>query len=158
MLAESYEKETYETSFIVYPNDCNDCFPLIFGGALFSYMDKAASALVRKILTHSDCCSAGVTHQFGGTFYKPCYLSDLIALKASFKSIGKKSITVLVQAFRELKLETPKTDEDVGKKYQDSELVAQAEFVFVAIKNTDSVKDKPDLLPYYHHHLGEKHE
>ena len=127
----------FNTNFTVYPTDANNMFPMIFGGAFFAQMDKAAATTVKRLLYGSDQCKACVTHKFEGTFHKPTYVGDLILMEATVESLGKKSVVVDVQAFRE--------------KDNEKELVAEAKFVFVTIVNDADVANKPDTLPYHNH-------
>jgi acyl-CoA hydrolase len=132
----------YETSFTVYPQHTNCHSPLIFGGAFFSEMDKAAATAVRRLLYDSDKCKSSVTHKYEGTFCKPCYLGDLIFLKAEIVSTGVKSVVVQVEAWRE---------KEKHIRADGRELVATAKFVSVTISSDESVDEKPDLLPYAPH-------
>lgn len=132
-------KINYETSFVVYPRHVNCRSPLIFGGAFFSEMDICAATAVKRLLYKSETAKSAVTHKFEGTFFKPCYMGNLIMLRAEILSVGVKSVIVKVTADRET---------EVGK-----ELVAEATFVFVTIENDDTVDEKPDKLPYYPHGL-----
>ena len=108
-------------------------------GAFFSQLDKAAANLSRRILYNSPTCETAVTHKFSGTYHKPCYVGDLIFIEAHLKSLGHKSIVMDVFAYRE--------------KKDGRELVADANFVFVSIKNADDIASKPALLPYAQHQL-----
>jgi acyl-CoA hydrolase len=132
-------KREYTTSFTVYPEDANCMTPMIFGGAFFSHMDKAAAAAVRRALYSSKTCETAVTFKFNGTFHKPCYIGDFIILEAKVVSFGHKSIVVTVEAYRE---------------WADSkEKVAESEYVFITIKNDEDVVNKPHTLPYANHGL-----
>lgn len=132
---------SYETSFTVYPTDANYATPLIFGGAFFSQMDKAAATLARKVLYDSPSCDAAVTYKFSGTFHKPCYVGDLIYVEAKLTNTGHKSLVIDVTANRE---------DNKGSR----EMVAEANFVFVSIRDTKETINKPALLPYDNHHLS----
>ena len=136
----------YETSFTVYPTETNPMSPLIFGGAFFSQLDKAAATVVRRAIYSSDTCETSVTHKWEGTFHKPCYLGDLIHVIAEVVSMGHKSVVVEVKAKRENPPEPGMSDPVL-------ELVAEAKFVFVTVKNADDVAGKPKLLPYVNHGL-----
>lgn len=129
----------YETSFTVYPGDTNDSSPLIFGGAFFSHLDKAAATAVRRLLYESETCKGAVTHVFDGKYLKPCYMGDLIFIKAEIVSLGVKSVVVETKAYRER----------LGQR----ELVAYANYVFVTISDHKNTVNKPDMLPYMAHGL-----
>lgn len=126
----------FETNFVVYPRHANCMSPMIFGGAFFSELDLAAAMCVHRLLYDSATCETAVTHKFEGTFHKPCYLGDLIFLKAEIISLGKKSVVVEVRAYRE--------------KGPERELVADAKFVFVTI-TAKGPENAP--LPYQPHGL-----
>lgn len=151
---------TFETNFTVYPEHTNSMSPLIFGGAFFSEMDKAAANTVRRLIYQSDCKSA-VTHKFSGTFHKPCYLGDLIFLECKVTDIGKKSFVIAVKAFREFRIADRETIAETNTRRilvsvpveSDRELVAEGEFVFVTVKDVKDIAQKPYLLPYHVHGL-----
>jgi acyl-CoA thioesterase YciA len=130
----------YETSFTVYPGDCNDMTPMIFGGSFFSKLDVAAATCVRRCLKDSPTCDRAVTHKYEGTFHKPCYMGDLIFLNAEITSLGKKSVVVEVKAYRD------------REKMIGIELVAEAKFVFVSIQS-DQIAAHTAPLPYANHGL-----
>jgi acyl-CoA thioesterase YciA len=129
----------FTTSFTVYPVDANNMFPMIFGGAFFAQLDKAAATAVKRLLYDSETCKACVAHKFEGTFHKPTYVGDLIFVEAEITSLGKKSVVVEVQAFRE--------------REGERELAADAKFVFVSISHVEDVGSKPEFLPYNNHGL-----
>lgn len=130
----------FSTSFTVYPADANNMFPMIFGGAFFSQLDKAAATAVKRLLYDSETCKACVTHKFEGTFHKPTYVGDLIFIEAEIISLGKKSVVVETKAYRE-------------KSPGNRELAADAKFVFVSISHDEDVVNKPEFLPYNNHGL-----
>lgn len=131
-----------ETCFTVFPQHTNSLSPLIFGGAFFAEMDKAAAIAVRRLLYSSPTkCTNAVTHRADVVFNKPCYQGDLIFLNAEIVKVGhNKSIVVNVKATRETFVDGPRR-----------ELIADINFVFVSILDESKVKDKPDMLPYYAH-------
>jgi acyl-CoA hydrolase len=141
-------EKKFSTSFTVYPTDANNMFPMIFGGAFFSQLDKAAATAVKRLLYGSDQCKACVTHKFEGTFHKPTYVGDLIFVEAEILSLGKKSVVVEVKAFREKPWYPGNTGVQISR-----ELAAEAKFVFVTIVNDEDVKNKPNVLPYHDHGL-----
>ena len=131
----------YETSFTVYPQHTNCKSPLIFGGAFFGEIDKAAATAVRRFLYSSRTCETAVTYTHEGKFLKPCYMGDLIFLEAEILSVGNKSVVVEVNSFRET------SNEGLVVR----EHVAHTKFVFVTLANDDQVDNKPNLLPYCPH-------
>jgi len=138
----------HETSFTVYPVDANSMFPMIFGGAFFSYLDKAAAVAVKRLLHDSPSCQTAVTHKFEGTYLKPCYVGDLIFIEAEIISLGKKSVVVQTKAFRE---KAPSKCDSA--KVATRELVADARYVFVTVEHDEDVGGRPESLPYHLHGL-----
>ena len=122
-------------------------FPLVFGGAFFSYMDKLEATTVNRALYGSTTCHAAVTHKFEGTFHKPTYVGDLIFIEGEVVQLGKISVVVEVKAFREIA-----SHYSAATKHQ-RELVAEAKFVFVSISDRAKMDQHPDLLPYDNHGL-----
>ncbi len=147
----------YTTSFTVYPTDANCMTPLIFGGAFFSYMDKAAAVAVHRFLYGSKTCKTAVTYKFQGTFHRPCYIGDFIVLKAKIGKCGNKSIVATVEAWREATAGNGFSS--YGGKYEEEfyisqeEKVAEAEYVFITVRDDKDVANKPNLLPYANHGL-----
>ena len=131
----------FSTTFTVMPKHTNYMFPMIFGGAFFSEIDLCAAQTVNRLLHDSKTARAAVTHKFTGTYHKPTFVGDLIFLHGEVVGLGYKSIVVHVRAFREKR----------GVAGQD--FVAEAEFVFVTVRDTDDVQNRPDFLPYAHHGL-----
>lgn len=130
----------FETNFVVLPKHTNYHPPMIFGGAFFSELDLCAASCVRRLLYDSDCEGA-VTYKAEVNFLAPCYVGDIVFMKAVAKSTGKKSVVVEVTADRE-KQGSPNRDR-----------VAECKFVFVSIAHTKDVADKPQKLPYKEHGL-----
>lgn len=129
----------FETNFWVFPEHTNHNFPMIFGGAFFAEMDKAAALCVKRFLYDSKTCEDAVTYKFDGEFLAPCYVGDLIYLYARVESAGKKSVVVKVTASRE------RTNTTL-------EMVAVANFVFVTLE-AGKVKSEDGKLPYKEHGL-----
>jgi acyl-CoA thioesterase YciA len=97
-------------------------YPLIFGGVFMSQLDLAAATLVNKIIkqpTTNIVIDNAVTHKADFEFIGPSYVGDLIHMHSYLDSVGKKSIVVNIDAFRE----TRTSDEKIK--------VAVAKFVFV---------------------------
>lgn len=112
----------FSSTFTIMPKHCNYMFPMVFGGAFFSEMDLCAACCVNRLLHDSECDSA-VTHKFSGTFHKPTECGDIIFLNAIVMQLGKKSVSVHVNAFVEKRAIK-------GKSF-----VAEADFVFVTKKD-----------------------
>jgi len=124
--------------------------PLVFGGAFFSEMDMTAAICAKRFLFNSPTCSEAVTHKvLDLEFCRPTYLGDLIRINAEVVSVGKKSLNIVVKAYRETKRTFGGVNE--GKIETGMEYVAGGKFVFVSIASCEGVEDKPDLLPYAPH-------
>ncbi len=122
----------FETTFTVMPKDTNYLSGMIFGGFFMSELDLCAAQACSRLLHDSPTCSRAVTHKAEFVFHKPCYVGDLVFLKAKIISLGQKSIVVIVEAERERR----------GSPERD--VVALAKFVFISI---NSQKDG-DTSPY----------
>lgn len=141
---------TFETNFMVMPTDANHLSPLIFGGAFFSQMDLCAANTVRRFLYDSETATGAVTHKvLNLTWFKPCYVGDLVYLRGQVVSWGQKSVSVEVLAEREEKISPDVVK--LTKKSSFREKVAEGTFVFVAIAAVDTIKERPMLLPYVKH-------
>jgi acyl-CoA thioesterase YciA len=121
MKIETDRKENY-TSFVVMPEHANYMYPLIFGGVFMSQLDLAAATLVNKIIKQPKTAAYidnAVTHKAEFEFIGPSYVGDLIHMHSYLDSVGKKSIVVNIEAFRETRTSDTKIK------------VAVAKFVFV---------------------------
>lgn len=136
-----YNKTYYENSFVVLPKHANYHSPMIFGGEFFAQLDLCAATCVNRFLHDSDCETA-VTHKAEVTFLAPCYVGDIIFMKARVASTGKKSIVIDVTAERE------------RRQSAERDLVATVKFVFVSIEHTKDVASMPEKLPYKEHGLS----
>ncbi len=94
---------------------------MVFGGAFFAELDKAAAVCVSRALHDSECDSA-VTHKYEGTFHKPTYAGDIIFIDCEIVELRKKAIVVRVSAYRE------------KHAVKGRDFVAEANFVFVSRK------------------------
>lgn len=112
----------FETNFIVMPSQCNFLYPMIFGGALFSELDKAAACAVNRLLHHSECDSA-VTFKFEGTFHAAAEAGDIVFIKAAILETRRNAIVVEVKAEFERRAKPGRTK------------AADAKFVFVSRKD-----------------------
>jgi acyl-CoA hydrolase len=110
---------THSTSFIVMPTQTNYHYPMIFGGAFMAELDKAAAACVSRLLHDSECDGAVTFKVLEGIFYAPAQCGDLLFLNAKVIELRHKSVTVMVEAYRERR----------AKKGQDK--IAKFVFVFV---------------------------
>lgn len=132
---------THKTSFIVFPEHCNNFKELIFGGAFMSVMDKFAQLCVRKTLFDTENgVKDGVTHKASFTFDKPAYLNDLLDLEAKIVSVGKKSLTVEVKVKR--------------NRNRVCDDIASGEFVFITVGDVSNLSHHPLFLPYKEHGLA----
>jgi acyl-CoA thioesterase YciA len=92
---------THTNSFVVMPTHTNYMYPLIFGGAFMSELDLCAATLVNKLVKKSTTIDNAVTHKADFTFHAPSYAGDVIYMDATVSELGKKSIVVKVEAYRE---------------------------------------------------------
>jgi len=112
----------FETAFTVMPDQCNFQYPMIFGGAFFSELDKAAACCAYRLLHDSECDSA-VTYKYEGTFHGAAEAGDIIFLRAEIKELRRNAIVIEVKAYREHRAKA-------GKDH-----IADARFVFVSKKD-----------------------
>lgn len=91
---------TFENSFLVLPIHANHMYPLIFGGAFMSQLDLTAATIVTEAVKYSTTVNNAVTHKADFEFIAPSYVGDLITMKAKITGVGKKSISVQVEAYR----------------------------------------------------------
>jgi acyl-CoA hydrolase len=94
-------KTTHSNSFVVMPIHTNYMYPLIFGGAFMGELDLCAATLVNNLVKQSRTVDNAVTHKADFTFHAPSYAGDVIYMDATVEELGKKSIVVKVQAYRE---------------------------------------------------------
>ncbi len=109
---------THETSFVVFPQDCNANPPMLFGGKILAEMDRCAGVTTRRFLYASTVHDAVTVAINDVKFHKPGEVKDLIVVTGTVVKVGEKSITVKVTVERELP--------------DKRELLAEGEFVFVA--------------------------
>lgn len=98
------------------PADANP-YGDIFGGWLMSQMDMAAG-LVASRRAHGRAVTIAVE---GMKFHAPVAVGDEVSVYADLVKVGRTSMTIDVQAWRR------------GRHVEESCLVTQAQFVFVAI-------------------------
>lgn len=111
---------THETSFVVFPQDCNANPPMLFGGKILAEMDRCAGITTRRFLYSSphgvrDAVTVGITDV---AFISPGKVKDLIFVRGTIVDVGDKSIKVKVEVEREA----------LGKR----ELISRGTFIFVA--------------------------
>lgn len=127
---------THETSFVVFPQDCNANPPMLFGGKILAEMDRCAGITARRLLYASsikDAVTVGITDV---RFVKSGEVKDLVFVTGTVTKLGSKSITIYVKVERE--------------KGQNRELLADGMFTFVsydvvnkmAVEHGLSLKDK----------------
>ena len=113
--------EGASTSFVAFPADCNANPPMVFGGKLFSEMDRCAGIEARRFLYKSqmakDAATVGVTDL---VFHKAARVKDLLTVRAVVTKAGTRSITMYVTITREVK----------GSDYP--ELIVSGVFTYVA--------------------------
>ena len=115
---------TYKTSFTVMPDQTNYMYPMIFGGAFFSELDKAAACAATRAIYDSECDSS-VTHKAEVTFHAPAECGDIIFIEANIVELRRKAIVIEVEAKRE------------KRKSGEQDKIANAWFVFVSRKNEE---------------------
>ena len=117
-----------ERTFLIFPKDSNHLFPMVFGGSLMSEIDIASALCVKKWLKDNGShINDAVTHKADFQFLKPTYVGDTLLITARIESVGKKSVVVKVNVFKE------------------NTLIASAELVFVTF-----IKEGDEIL-YCHH-------
>ncbi len=109
----------HQTSFVVFPQDCN-ANNMLFGGKTLAEMDRTAAVTTRRLLYSSPVGARdAVTVAIDGVrFHKAAQVKDLVYVTGTVTEVGKKSVTVKVAVERETA--TAK------------ELLAEGEFTFVA--------------------------
>lgn len=105
--------------FYVYPADLNHMNTL-FGGKMLAEMDRCAGVVVRRFLhrrtERMDPVTVAVEQV---TFHVPVKQKDLVTIEGAIKEVGKKSIKVKLEVWREAP----------GVR----ELAADGTFVFVTV-------------------------
>lgn len=113
----------YDTSFIVFPQDTNYMYPMIFGGKVLSEMDICAAGATRRLLYHSECDSAVTVGVNNVIFHIGAEVGDMLLLSGEISKLGHKSVMIHVTGWREKK--------DTGEK----EKLCDGDFTFVSRKN-----------------------
>jgi acyl-CoA hydrolase len=126
----------YETraEYLVLPADANDLYPLIFGGAFYSQMDRCAAIVARKFLK-STACKVAVTHISEVVFHLPSYSGEVLEIVGDVVSAHKKSIVIKVHAWR------------------GQDLIATVKHVFISLAPLEDhiLAQRPRTLPYMNH-------
>lgn len=122
----TYALETrHETSFVVFPVDCNANPPMLFGGKILAEMDRCAAICARRALYESKVTSDYVTVGINNVkFLRAGQVKDLIYVTSEITKIGEKSITIRVLVQRE-------------NRDKSRDVLCEAEFVFVAYDVTN---------------------
>lgn len=113
---------THETSFAVFPGDCNYHYPMVFGGKMLAEMDRCAATTVRRFLYDSP---TGAKHALTVgvdkvVFHKGAEVGDLIFLTGTVKEVGQKRVSVWVRAEKEgHEIRTEKWTDGYGGTYLD---------------------------------------
>lgn len=92
----------HETSFVVFPVDCNANPPMLFGGKLLAEMDRCAGITTRRLLYASpvkDAVTVGIKEL---RFSRPAQVKDLLFVRGEVLTAGRTAVTVAVTAEREL--------------------------------------------------------
>jgi acyl-CoA thioesterase YciA len=90
----------HETSFVVYPADCNHNGTL-FGGKIMAEMDRCAGVATRRWLYGSNAKDAVTISADGISFRKTGKVKDMIFVRAKIIDVGKKTVTLGVNVERE---------------------------------------------------------
>ena len=94
---------TCVTTFVVYPQDTNANYPMLFGGKILAEMDRCAGVTVRRFLYDSpngvhDAVTVGINNV---SFHKAAQVKDLIIVTGTVQKVGVKIIEVKVVVERE---------------------------------------------------------
>lgn len=127
----------YETSFVVFPQDTNYMYPMVFGGKVMSEMDIAAAICVRRALIGASAEYAVTTRATNIEFHVGAVVGDLVFLTARIVRVGTTSINIDVEGVRELK---------DGSK----EKICNGSFTFVTVENPAAVGPDRKLQPKPH--------
>jgi acyl-CoA hydrolase len=90
-----------------------------------SELDLCAATLVGNLVKQSSSVDNAVTHKADFTFHAPSYAGDVIYMDATLEELGKKSIVVRVEAYREPRDSTNRIH------------VATSHFIFVTRKGDE---------------------
>ena len=125
---------THETSFAVFPGDCNYHYPMVFGGKMLAEMDRCAATTIRRFLYDSPtgakyALTVGVNNM---TFHKGAEVGDLIFLCGTIIKVGTKAIVCKVVAEAEKVINS--ISQGLTGKVGDvvRERMAEGEFAFCA--------------------------
>lgn len=115
---------------LVFPKDTN-YLGTAFGGFVLSLMDKAASVAAAR---HAGGSGAVVTARMDGVdFHTPIRVGDAVALDARVVRVGRSSMTVRVDVYRE------------NMASGEQQLATTGLFVFVALDEDGRPRPVPPL-------------
>lgn len=107
-------------SQLVMPQDANIANTL-FGGQMVSWMDIAASKAVHRFLKKTEADLAVTRAIDTIEFKEPVYVGNWVNFEATIRQVGKSSIVIKINAFKE-------------SKEIDRVLACSALFTFVSVK------------------------
>lgn len=120
---------THTTSFVAFGADTNSNPPMVFGGKLFSEMDRTAAICMRRLMYNS-VAKAYVTKSASIQYRRPAYVGELFFVTAKVTAASETDVTMSVTIERE---------NPPGTRRQERELVTKGEFVFTAFDTKDQV-------------------
>lgn len=75
-------------------------YTLILGGDFLGQSDLTAAECIIRFYRDSESCDLAVTHDFSGRLLKQRYVGDLKFLSAPVRKAERKSIIVVISAYR----------------------------------------------------------
>lgn len=130
----------FETAFVAFGGDTNSMPPTVFGGKLFSEMDRTAAITARRLLYEARLPPhvGVVTRAVDGLqFDSPAQVRDLLYVTGSVTGVGEKSIAINVTVERE-----NRTDPVLRTR------VASGQFIMVTV-DTERGTSFPHGLPKF---------
>lgn len=122
LLLQAPLNSTATTQFVAFGSDTNSNPPMVFGGKLFSEMDRTSAICMRRLLYAANV-KTYVTKSASIEYKRPAYVGELFVVTAKVIGMGETSVTMLVTIERE---------NPPGTRVQERELVTKGEFVFVS--------------------------
>ncbi len=117
-----------ENRYRVHPNHANS-HETVHGGNVMKWMDMAG-ALSATRHAHAECVTASIDQM---DFHRPVPVGDTVLIRSYVYDVGRTSIRVRLQAFRE----NPRTGEQ--------ERTTESRFVFVAVDESGSPIEVSEL-------------
>jgi len=117
-----------ENRYRVHPNHANS-HETVHGGNVMKWMDMAG-ALSATRHAHTECVTASIDQM---DFHRPVPVGDTVLIRSYVYDVGRTSIRVRLQAFRE----NPRTGEQ--------ERTTESRFVFVAVDESGSPVEVSEL-------------